>query len=1132
MMQHVLNIFSVIKKKGFVSLFIFVLSILTLCGCSSDQHQKDKLLFKRLPSLFTGLSFTNTITETDSVNLITNEYAFMGGGVAIGDFNNDGLQDIFFSGNQVSCQLYINEGKNHFKDVSKLAGITTRQWCTGVSVVDINNDGWQDIYVCVSGNAEATSRKNLLYINNHDLTFTEMATSYGLADTSYSVQAAFFDYDRDGDLDMYLLNNQIGSAHSNDITAKDISGNSVRNDKLYRNAGNISNSNHPFYMNVSVEAGIKEDGYGLGVVVTDINNDNWPDVYVANDYLSNDLLWLNNKNGSFTNIIKDALAYQSYSSMGVDAADINNDGLSDIATLDMMPENNERQKMMYSFLSYERYEMERHKGYEPEFMRNMLQVNLGNLKINDTILPRFCEVGQFAGISQTDWSWSILMADFDNDGWKDVHITNGMGRDLINADFVLYRANTLQGQFSSSVERNKALNSMLKSLGAVPLRNYFFKNNSGHSFENLSEASGITELSVSNGAAYADFDNDGDLDLVVNNINGEAFFYENTSESSRDKHFVSISLYGDSLNRDGLGAKIYLYDKGKMQCFEESPVRGYLSSVDKRLHFGVGSSTSIDSIAIVWPDDKMQMLYSLTPDTLLRIKHQDADKLWSPVKIEAGNFFADVTREINVQFQHKETYFNDFAFQRLLPQKFSQLGPCISVGDVNGDGLTDFFVGGAYNQSGKLFIQNRNQQFEGVNLVTTKKYEEDMGSSLFDADSDGDLDLMIASGSTEFEEGSPYYVPRLYLNDGHGNFSLDKKAISSSVNTSAFCITPSDYDGDGDIDVFIGGRVSLQFPFTPKSYLLQNNNGMFSDVSSSSGIDLSKLGMVTSAVWTDFDNDHQVDLVVAGEWMPIRFLKNEKGKFREVTNETGLINNEGLWRSLQAIDVDKDGDIDLIGGNLGMNNKYKVDPAHPLKLVSKDIDGNGSQDPLLFYYIPNKDEPRKLFPDVSLSQLIQQVPSVKKRFYYNKDYAQSSLLEMIKSDRSNDVIELTSSELRSCWFENKGNGKFEKHVLPAEAQFSPINAILCNDFNHDGLPDLLVAGNEYQTEPMTGMYDASYGLLLLGQKDKTFKAVNPGESGFCVKGDAKDLKIIGSGTTNNLILVGINNQAMHVFRNE
>ncbi|HEV8285907.1 MAG TPA: VCBS repeat-containing protein [Chitinophagaceae bacterium] len=506
--------------------------------------------------------------------------------------------------------------------------------------------------------------------------------------------------------------------------------------------------------------------------------------------------------------------------------------------------------------------------------------------------------------------------------------------------------------------------------------------------------------------------------------------------------------------------------------------------------------------------------------------------MWTHAKKKIGNIFTDVTKETNVQFQHKETYFNDFAFQRLLPQKFSQLGPCMSVGDVNGDSLEDFFIGGAYNQSGKLFIQNRNQQFEQRDLVTTKKYEEDMGNCFFDADGDGDLDLMIASGSTEFEEGSPYYEPRLYVNDGHGNFSLDKKAISSSVNTSAFCIAPCDYDGDGDIDVFIGGRVSLQFPFIPKSYLLQNNNGVFTDVSSSSGVDLSKLGMVTSAVWTDFDNDHLVDLVIAGEWMPVRFFKNEKGKFREVTSTTGLVNNDGMWRSLQAIDIDKDGDIDLIAGNLGMNNKYKVDSTHPPKLVSKDIDANGSQDPVLFYYLPDKNGQRKLFPDISLGQFVQQVPSIKKRFYYNKDYAQSSLLEVIKNDQPNDVIELTSSELRSCWFENKGNGKFEKHVLAVQAQFAPINAIACDDFNNDGIIDLLVAGNEYQTEPMTGMYDASYGLLLIGQSNKTFKVVNPTESAFCVKGDVKDLKIIGNGTNNKLILVGINNQAMHVFKTE
>jgi len=1111
--------------------FIFLIAIAMLvCGCFSDQKQNKESLFKRLPASITGLNFKNTITENDIMNLITNEYTYMGGGVGVGDFNNDGLQDVFFSGNQVSCKLYINEGKNHFKDASKSAGIATTQWCTGVSVVDINNDGWQDIYVCVSGNAEAAKRKNLLFINNHDLTFTEMASSYGLTDTSYSVQAAFFDYDKDGDLDMYLLNNQIGSPHPNDITAKDTSGKSIRNDKLYKNVGKVNGSNHPFFVNISDEAGIKEDGYGLGMVITDVNNDNWPDIYVANDYLSNDLLWLNNKNGTFTNIIASALAYQSYSSMGVDAADINNDGLPDIATLDMMPEDNARQKMMYSFLSYERYEMERRASYEPEFMRNMLQENLGNLKINDTILPRFCEIGQFAGISQTDWSWSVLMADFDNDGWKDMHITNGMGRDLINADFVLYRANTLQGQFSRATERNMALDSMLRSLGAVPLRNYFFKNNGNCSFENISESAGLTDLSISNGAAYADFDNDGDLDLIVNNINQEAFFYENMNEIKKENHFISLSIIGDSLNRDGIGAKVYLYNKDKTQYVEDLPVRGYLSTVDKRLHFGTGAATTVDSMVIVWPDDKMQVLTSIRSDTTITIDYANADKTWKPAKSESNYLFSDVTQKSNVEFLHKETYFNDYAFQRLLPQKYSQLGPGISVGDVNGDGLDDFFIGGAYNQSGKIFIQNSDHRFAGKDLVVTKKYEEDIGSALFDADGDGDLDLLIASGSTEFDEGSPYYKPRLYLNDGRGSFSLDKKAIRDSVNTSASCVVPCDFDNDGDIDVFIGGRVSLQFPQSPRSYLLQNNKGVFSDVTASSGVDLRRIGMVTAVVWTDFDNDGQVDLVVAGEWMPLRFFKNDKGKFTEVTSSTGLENNEGMWRGLQAVDIDHDGDVDLVAGNFGLNNKYKVDSTHPLKLISTDIDNNGSQDPIMFYYLPDKNGERKLYPAISLAQFSQQVPSIKKQFFYNKEYANADLSEVFSNESSNDVIDLTCFETRSCWFENKHNGRFIKHVLPAEAQLAPIKAIACSDFDNDGSIDLLVAGNEYETEPMTGMYDASYGWLLLGQRDKTFKVVSPGESGFCIRGDVNDLKIIDSKDTIKLILVGINNQAMRVYK--
>lgn len=1107
-------------------LFFFGVVMIVAGACKNKTVKNITVLFKSKTTVETGIDFNNTIVEDDVTNLISNEYSYMGGGVGIGDFNNDGLQDVFFSANQTSSQLYINEGKNHFKNATNDAGVKTNAWCTGVNVIDINNDGWQDVYVCVSGNAPAANRHNLLFVNNRNATFTEQAKDYGLADTSFSTQAAFLDYDKDGDLDLYLVNNQIGAGNPNDILQKDVSGHSIRNDKLYKNNGIAANKNHPLFTDVSMEAGIKEDGYGLGVVVTDVNNDGHPDLYVTNDYLSNDLLWLNNKNGSFTNVIASALNHQSYSSMGVDAADINNDGLVDIATLDMMPEESERQKMMFSFLTYERYEMERRAGYEPEFIRNMLHLNNGNLTINDTVLPRFSEIGQLAGISQTDWSWSVLMADFDNDGWNDMHITNGMGKDLINADFVLYRANTKPEDFDVPQERWKVLQKKLKEYGEVPLRNYFYRNNRSYGFSNVSEEAGINDVSISNGAAYADFDNDGDLDLVVNNINQKAFYYENTGADKKGKHFISFALQGDSLNKDGLGTKIFLYTGSKIQITEQSPVRGYLSSVDKRLHFGLDSIAAIDSVVVIWADNKKQVLKNINADTFLTLTYSDAGKAINNLAQSSPFLFTDITNISGLGFKHYEPFFNDYSFQRLLPQKYSQLGPYISVADVNGDGLEDFFIGGAFNQSGKICMQKANGQFAEQDLVTGKKYDEDMGSAFLDADGDRDLDLLVTGGSIEVDKGSPYYKPRLYLNDGKGNFAININAIPIVVNTSASCVSPCDYDNDGDMDVFIGGRVSLDYPEIPNSYLLQNNNGVFADVTSSINENLSKAGMITAAVWTDFDNDKQTDLVLAGEWMPLRFYKNEKGKLTEVTENCGLSGNNGMWRSLIAADADNDGDEDLIAGNTGVNNKYGVDALHPVKLFAKDIDANGSIDPILCYYFKTKNKQRELLPAYSLLQIAEQVPSIKKQFLLNGDYSKASLAQIIDETSS---VNFTCTEMNTCWFENTGNGKFVKHILPVQAQFAPVNAIICHDFNSDGIKDVLLAGNEYQADVMTGRYDASYGLLLIGRKDRTFAAATPLQSGFVVKGDIKDLKLIAGKNKSIKILAGRNNEKMKLF---
>jgi hypothetical protein len=1156
------------KNRGYLLASIFfrpmwqgyAIAILFLISCA---HKRKDSLFARLEPSESGIHFSNDLSDNDSSRSFINEFGYMGGGVGVGDFNNDGLKDIFFSGNQVSCRLYINKGNNQFEDITEKAGLSTNVWATGVSIVDINNDGYDDIYVCVLGKDLSHPAKNLLFINQHNLTFKEEAEEYGLAFSGSSTQAVFFDYDRDGDLDMYLVNYLTGT-NTNSILPRNRSGGSPANDRLFRNEGFSKSKGHPVFTDVTMQANIKEDGYGLGVAVSDFNNDGWPDIYVANDFLSNDELWLNNHDGTFTNCISSSLQHQSYSSMGADAADINNDGLPDIMTLDMLPETNERKKTSVFFMNYERYQAERRMGYEPEFMRNMLQLNNGCFKTGDSIkTPFFSEIGQLAGVEATDWSWSVLLADFDNDGWKDIHITNGIGRDFINGDFLEFSSNIFNSG-KSRAEQERIIRKRLAELDHVKLPNYLYHNNHDYRFTDISEEAGINEPSMSNGAVYVDLDNDGDLDLVVNNIDEEAFVYiNNTVQKGKPptNHFLSLRLNGDTLNPRGFGTKIYVYNEGKVQMQEEFPVRGYFSSVDQQLLFGLGKDDHVDSLVAIWPDDKKQTIRHIAADTMLTLNWQHAGSGTGPgnKEKEAANrapealadmptLFTDISSSSGLTYLHHENPFNDFAVQRLLPHKYSQLGPFITTGDINNDGTTDFFIGGAYNFSGKLFMQQKDHSFISSSLTDSIKMEEDMDCLLFDADNDGDLDLLVTGGDVQYEENSVYYRPRLYLNDGKGHFTLQPNAIPASVTTIAGVVTAADYDGDGDLDLFIGGRVSKEYPLSPRSFILQNNKGVFTDVTAKVCPALQKAGMVTSAVWADFDNDKQVDLIIAGEWMPIRFFKNDHGILKEVTDATGLTQNNGMWRSLIATDLDHDGDLDLVAGNLGLNCIYNASAATPMQVFATDLDGNGKLDPVLFYYIKSGDGMRHSYPAFSRSQLSDQVPFIKKRFLHYKDYARSTFDDLFPEKARNGLVSLSCEETRSCWFENMGNGKFVKHVLPMEAQFAPVNAILCDDLDNDGYEDLLLAGNDYQTDVITGRYDASFGCLLLGGKGNVFTPVPPARSGFILRGDVKDLALIrlgggggvrgsrgggsgGGGTgAEKIVLAAVNDDSLRVYR--
>ena len=1109
-----------------------IIYCITCCICCivfGCKQKNQNQLFTSLSSNETGIKFSNDIDETKMPGDALNEFAYMGGGVGILDVNNDGLKDIFFCGNQVSSKLYLNKGNNKFEDITQTAGVSTSDWITGISVVDINADGYDDFYLCTYGKTLGTHSRNLLFINQHNNTFKEEAVDYGLADTSYSTQAAFFDYDKDGDLDMYLSNYMLNASYSaNYLYPKILNGKSPANDRLYRNDGNKNGLSHPVFTDVSMDAGIKEDGYGLGVAVSDFNMDGWPDVFVSNDFISNDDLWLNNKNGTFTNVLDASTKHQSYSSMGCDAADINNDNKIDFSSVDMMPEDNYRKKQMFSFMNYDRYQEERNLGYSPEFMRNMLQLNNGNYQRGDTSIPFFSEIGQMAGISETDWSWSILFADFNNDGYKDAHITNGIGRDFINADFISFSQTV--GQNATQAQVRKTLRDKLVALKHVEIPNYLYLNNGDYTFSNITDSSGIKQNSMSNGAAYVDLDNDGDLDLVVNNINKEAFVLinnENQQSKPKTNHSIGFILKGDSLNTNGFGAKVFVYANGSTQVQEEYPVRGYLSTVDTKLLFGTGKNAKADSVVVVWANNKKQVLQNVNADSTYTLYKKDASENWLPSFIINQKTFTDVTASVNALYKHNDYIFNDYAEQRLLPQKYSQLGPFISTGDINKDGLTDFYIGGAFNSNGKVFTQANNGTFTSKDFTGDSKFEEDQGTALFDADGDGDLDLLVTYGDTRFSDTSRFYQPRLYMNDGKGNFTLNTNAIPSTVKTIAGCVTVADYDGDGDMDVFIGGRVSKQYPLSPNSYLLQNNKGFFTDVTNKVCAALSKAGMITAAQWADIDNDKRPDLIIAGEYMPIRFFKNNGSTFTEVTASTGLQNMEGLWRSLIATDIDGDGDTDFIAGNLGLNCNYHTSPQYPMKLYAEDIDKNGKVDPVMFYYIKDEDGKRKLYPSINKDQLAAQVPIIKKQFLLNKDYANATA-DKIFSNINNPKV-LTCNETRSCWIENKGNGKFEIHILPMEAQFAPVNAIICADMDGDGIKDILLAGNEYQTEVMTGRYDASYGCFLKGNNQQ-FKVVSTELSGFKIDGDVKDMKMITTANNEKLILIAVNDDYMEVFK--
>ena len=1094
--------------------YFFALGIFFLSACSLK-----KPLFELVKSSSSAVHFNNEIIENDSLNVLDVSNVYNGGGVGVGDFNKDGLLDIYFTGNKVSNKLYLNKGDFKFNDITVEAGVTGEgRWSRGVSVVDINNDGWLDIYVCVTLDKDANKRKNLLYINkgvnkNGVPIFKEEAAAYGLADTSFSTMASFFDYDNDGDLDMFLVVNEIKDPHTpNVFHPKDQDPSYFSSSKLFQNNYD-STLHHAVFTDVSAKAGILREGYGHSVVVTDINKDGWPDIFVTNDYLPNDYLWINNHDGTFTDQLSTYFKHTSVNSMGVDVADINNDGLLDFCTLDMNPRDNYRKKMMLNPNSYQTFQNSDLYGYNYQYVRNTLQINQGpRVNNNDSIgAPIFSEIGFLSGIAETDWSWTPLLVDFDNDGHRDLIVTNGFPKDVTDHDFITYRNKAYS--FASKQQ-------LLVEIPEVKIHNYAFKNNADLTFADVTQEWGLKMPTFSNGAAYADLDNDGDLDLIVNNINDEASLYQNNERqiNKETSHYLQVALDGYDNNKSGLGAFITIfYDKGQKQVWENTPYRGYLSTVPPIAHFGLGKVNQIDSLEVQWPTGEVQVLYHPKIDAKITIAI-DEDKFLSKKEntvFATHTLFKEITQDAQIHYIHTQEDFVDFNIQKLLPHKFSEYGPALAVGDMNGDGTDDMIVSGSSHNSAQILLQQQNGTFKQSallsNITYSNKLNSDQGILLLDVDGDGDLDLYITAGGYEYKPNDKNYQDQLFINNGKGNFIKDTTAIAQNT-TSKLCVRAIDYDKDGDLDLFISGRVDpWNYPKSVSSFIYRNDskNGQvkYTDVTKTVAKDLDKIGLVCDALFTDFDNDGWPDLILAGEWMPISFFKNEKGVFKNITNSSGIQNHLGLWNTITAGDFDNDGDIDYIVGNTGKNSFYRASEKYPISIYAKDFDNNGSYDAFPTLYLPTShtEETLKEYPAQTRDDIVKQMIGMRSKFQNYKTFAKATKDQLLTKEQLASAQVVRANNLSSSYIQNKGGGKFEITPLPIQAQFSVLDGMQVDDFDGDGNLDVLINGNDYGTEVSVGRYDALNGLLLKGNGQGQFAPLSILESGIFIPGNGKAL---------------------------
>lgn len=1122
---------SVISKNVHTFSFLLFLLIISTTGC-----QKDTPLFVLLDSKKTGIDFNNDITEYDSLSILNSEFIYNGGGVGIGDINGDGLPDIYFTGNQVPNKLYLNKGNLRFEDITEQAKAQKYpgQWSSGINILDINLDGKQDIYICNTFDPDPEKRKNLLFINqgndaNGVPQFTEMAAAYGIADTTHSSNAQFFDYDNDGDLDLFIGTNIMDTRYPNQYHAKITDGSSLNRDVLYRNDWDEA-AGHPVFTDVSREAGLLLAGYSHSSLIADFNEDGWLDIYVANDYITNDLIYINNHNGTFTNQIANIFKHQAASAMGSDAADVNNDGKLDFFTTEMLPYYNKRKKLFLNANNYNNYINNEALGYEYQYARNTLQVNRGLNPENG--LPVFSEVAFLSTVQETEWSWAPLIADLDNDGHRDIFVTNGFPRDVTDHDFGAFRSTT------SYLIPPLQLQDMIPQI-KVP--KFAFKNEGDLRFSDYSKQWGVNVRAFTNGAAYGDLDNDGDLDLVLNNIDDKAFVFKSTLNDGKQKNkpnYLRIKIKGLSKNPDAFGAVVTAYFDGNAQASQLASGRGYISTSENVAHFGLGNTAKVDSVIVRWGENGKTKTINPPVNQTITIELNAAAPA-ALAQMDANSIFdmLDPT-ELGLNYVPRDSDFIDFDYQKTLPHKFSQYGPSAAVGDANGDGLDDIYISGSAMENGMWLLQTSDGQFI-KNPVAYKndpgKREEELGTLLFDADGDGDNDLYIVRGSYQYEAGSPLYQDVLCVNDGKGNFTIAPDALPKEAACGQ-AVKAADFDGDGDLDLFVGGRVLPRaFPKTDKSFILRNDSKnkdkpVFTDVTAEVFPELTHIGLISDAIWTDFNNDNLPDLILAGEWMPLTFLQNQGGTFKNVTPETGIQDKLGWWTSLAAGDFDNDGDIDYIAGNFGENTYFRCNSEEPLTLYANDFDKNGLYDPFISCFWQDSLGNRKEYFYHTRDDMIKQLILIRRKFQTYGEFGSATAPEVFTEAELEGAQILKTNWMYTSFVENLGGGKFQIHALPTQAQLAPVYGILPYDIDQDGLLDIMMIGNDFGMELMQGRADAFYGLVLKNDGNNQFRAIELEESHFYVPGDARALTRVTLANQQEIILATQNRAPIKIFK--